>query len=199
MSNGDVVLESIGKLMEIASDTNSLVVLDTPPGITDSDHTMVKALKTSNVLQMATSLAALIPIKPEEQAIQGALDALAVFQKISVKFDRALIRAWKVEDTSPDWKTFTGYEELAKRFAVWNVGSWMQSMEDMIHQRGQFSDFPGIQSLARHFIINGQNLSYRQRGALAAAVAHLEDAKSHLYDNILAPILRAPIKDAVSK
>lgn len=191
--NGDVLLATFGEHIDLARENGELIIVDMPPTVTDGDTPLIKALTVSEILTECDTISYLIPAKPHNDHIKGALDALAAYSKVPIKFDRGLIRAWRPDAlTWPTWEAFPAYSILTTQFPVWEVGTYMQSFADMIQGRGAFVDFPAIDELPEFFANKAGTMSTRERGALRAAVSHLEKAraaiKQHLFDPITEPV-----------
>lgn len=190
MPDGSLLLDTFGAAIDEARASGAIIILDMPPGFNDPDHPLTRALTESTILGEFDTISVLIPIKPDSIDLAGAFDALDVFNRIGMRIDHGLVRAWNNKSPNPNWKSFPAYEKLASMYPVWECGSWMSSMSEMIQQRGAFADFPAIHLLPAFFQETSAEMSTQKRGALRGAVAHLERANDAIYNNILKHLTR---------
>jgi hypothetical protein len=197
MPDGSLLLDTFGAVTDEARDTGAIITLDMPPGFNDPDHPLTRALTESTILGEFDTISVLIPIKPDSIDLAGAFDALAVFERIGMRINHGLVRAWNNKSANPNWESYPAYQKLASMYPVWECGTWMSSMSEMIQQRGAFADFPAIHLLPAYFQEKSAEMSTQQRGALRGAVAHLERANNAIYESILKHITRpVPIAEA---
>jgi len=182
----DLTQTGLCNVMDAAEKANAVVVIDTPAGYSDPGHPLIAALKRSGVFAGENSIAAYIPAKPDSDAIQGALKALAV---MPIKFSRGLIRAWRHDPMAPDWADFPGWAALTAEFPVWNLGDWLPSTTAIIHHTGDFAEFPGLDDLHEFTETSGGTLPRRQRKALVATLAHFDEAGRMIYQHLLKPLI----------
>ena len=186
--NGDVLIESFGLQMEEAYATGELIIADMPPAIVDDDNPTLKAIADSNLMREFASISLLIPVRTHTDAIEGVFEALGAYQKIGIKYDRGLIRAWRPEPTSPTWDSFPTYSALTKLFPVWECHTYMQSLSDMMQGQGKYAEYPALDKLPEFYIENCLKLSLRERVKLTAAVGHLECAREAIRTHLLEPL-----------
>ncbi|MEI6654747.1 MAG: hypothetical protein WCP45_08270 [Verrucomicrobiota bacterium] len=186
--NGDILIESFGLQMEEAAAAGELIIADMPPGIVDDDNPILKSIADSMLLREFTSISLLIPVSTHNDYVQGAFEALSAYQKIDLKYDRGLIRAWRPESTSPTWDSFPTYSALTDKFPVWECQSYMQSLSDMMQGRGKYADYPALDKLPDYYIEHSIKLGYRERTKLTAAVIHLESARKAIRIHLLDPL-----------
>lgn len=189
MPNGDMMLETFGKICEEAKQNGEIVIADVPPGFNDPDHSLIPALAESTILEEFASISVIIPVIPGPDGLAGAFDALATYAKIPMKIDRGLVRAYRPDTNSPPWTAYPTFQTLQEKFPVWECGKWMQSMTDMLQKRGTYANYPAVHLLPDHLIAHGNEMSLPERRALTAAVAHLQRAKNAIYEHILEPII----------
>lgn len=196
--NGDVLLETLGEHIDRAREAGEIIIADMPPGITDKDHTLIRAFQSSQILEEFDSIGLIVPVYPHHDHIKGALDALRVYAEVPVKYDRGMIRAWRPEPTSPAWDTFASWATLQKHFPIWECPTFLPSMSAMMQNNGHFVDYPGLDQLPQMFAEKGSTLSTRDRGQLRAAVNHLETARQAYRTHLLEPIMERTPKPAKS-
>lgn len=173
-------------VLDAAELAAAVVIIDTPAGYSAPAHPLIAALRRSGVFEGETSVAAYIPVKPDSDAIQGAMKALAV---MPIKFSRGLIRAWRSDPMAPDWADFPGWAALTAEFPVWNLGDWLPSTTAIIHHTGDFAEFPGLDDLHDFTETSGGTLPRRQRKALVATLAHFDEASRMIYQHLLKPLI----------
>jgi hypothetical protein len=194
--NGDVLLDTLGTHIDQARDAGEIIIADMPPGITDADNPILRAFTQSQILEEFASIGLIVPVTTHHDHIKGALDALAAYADVPIKYDRGMIRAWRPEPTSPTWDSFVSWATLKKHFPVWECPSFMQSMSDIMQARQPFGDYPGLDQLPEMFAERGSTLSTRERGQLRAAVSHLESARHAIRSHLLEPIMEKAAKPA---
>lgn len=194
--NGDVLLDTLGAHIDQAREANEIIIADMPPGITDKDQALIRALQQSQILEEFDSIGLIVPVIPHSDHIKGALDALRVYADVPVKYDRGMIRAWRPEPTSPTWDSFVSWPTLSTSFPVWECPSYMQSMSDMMMGEGPYGEYPSLDQLPEMFAARGSTLPSRDRGRLRAAVSHLESARQAIRTHLLQPLMEKPAKPA---
>jgi hypothetical protein len=196
--NGDVLLDTLGAHIDQAREAGEIIIADMPPTITDADNPILRAFAQSQILEEFTNIGLIVPVIPHHDHIKGALDALAAYADVPVKYNRGMIRAWRPEPTSPTWDSFVSWATLKKHFPVWECPSYMQSMSDMMQRQGAYADYPGLDQLPEMFAERGYTLPSRDRGRLRAAVSHLESARQAICTHLLEPLMEKPAKPAKS-
>jgi len=186
--NGDVLLDTLGAQIDAAREAGEIIIADMPPGITDADDSVMRAFGQSQILEEFDSIGLIVPVFPHNDHIKGALDALAAYADVPVKYDRGMIRAWRPEPTSPTWDSFISWPILQKHFPVWECPSYLDSLSTMMQAEGAYSDYPGLDQLPEMFAQKGSTLPSRDRGRLRAAVSHLETARQAIRTHLLEPI-----------
>lgn len=192
--NGDVLLETLGAQIDAAREAGEIIIADMPPGITDADNPILRAFSQSQILEEFTSIGLIVPVTTHHDHIKGALDALAAYADVPVKYTHGMIRAWRPEPTSPTWDSFVSWPILKKYFPVWECPSYMESFSAMMQGQGHFADYPSLDQLPEMFAERGSTLSTRERGQLRAAVSHLENARQAIRTHLLEPILEKAAK-----
>lgn len=188
MGSANDLLKGISEAMDAAEAAGAVLVIDTPPTYVDDNHPLIPALKRSRVFEGENSIAALIPIRPTVDSVLGAVDALRV---MPVDFTRALIRAWHHDPAAPKWEALPAFSELksTKNFKIWNVGTWLQATEDILHKQGEFSKFPNLDELADYMAESGMTHSRYERSAMRVTLAHFDDARKAIFEHLLRPLL----------
>lgn len=186
MGSANDLQRALNDAMDAAENAGAILIIDTPPAYVDVNHPLIPALTRSRVFETENSIAAIIPIRPMGDAILGAVDALRV---MPVDFSRGLIRAWHHDPAAPKWDSMPGFDSLKARFPVWNVGTWMQSTEDIVHKQGDFSNFPNLDDLAEYSANHGMGHSRYERSAIRVTLAHFDDAQKAIYKHLIEPIL----------
>ena len=198
MPDGSLLLDTFGAVIDEARANGAIIALDMPPGINDPDHPLMRALTESTILGEFDTISTIIPIKPDALDLAGAFDGLAAYEKLGMNIDHGLVRAWNNKSANPNWESYPAFIKLRDMFPVWECGTWMTSMSEMIQQRGAFADFPAIHLLPAFFQTESAKMSTQQRGALRAAVAHLECANNAIYDHILKYLTR-PASETIAE
>jgi hypothetical protein len=194
--NGDVLLDTLGVHIDQARQAGEIIIADMPPCITDADNPLMRAFAQSRIFEEFDTIGLIIPVTTHHDYIKGALDALAVYAEVPIKYDRGMIRAWRPEPNSPSWDSFVSWEILSKTFPVWECPSYMESLSAMMQHRKPFGDYPGLDMIPRMFAERGSSLSTRERGQLRAAVGHLEGARQAIRTHLLEPIIEPTAKPA---
>jgi len=187
--NGDVLLDTLGSHIDQAREAGEIIIADMPPGITDADNTILRAFAQSQILEEFDTIGLIVPVFPHNDHIKGALDALAAYADVPVKYDRGMIRAWRPEPTSPTWDSFVSWPTLQKHFPVWECPTYLESFSTMMQGEAPYSDYPGLDQLPEMFAEKGSTLPSRDRGRLRAAVGHLEAARQAIRTHLLEPIM----------
>ena len=195
--SGEALLDSFGTHIDAARDAGEVIIADTPSCINDPDCPLMMALSDSKILEKFDSIGLLIPVTATHHHLDGAFEALAALQAAGIKCDRGLIRAWR--DPELKWDHFRTFDSLKALYPVWDCGTYMQSMTDMMWGYGNFAEYPALDKLQTLFAENGQGMTMRKRGQLRAAVAHLERATDAIYERLLAPIIEKPSKSGKSE
>ena len=183
-------LDTLPSVIDEIKETKSLLWVDMPAAFTDPGLPFMKALAASTIFQEFHTISVIIPITPDANDIKCALDVLAAFERIGMKINHGMVRAWNNQHASRAWESFPNYNVLAKMYPVWKCETWMQSMSEMMHQHGDFAEFPAPHLWPQYLIDEGPKLSTNQRCSLRAAVAHLERANTAIYESILQHITR---------
>lgn len=187
--NGDVLLDTLGAHIDEARKAGEIIIADMPPGITDADNPILRAFSQSQILEEFDSIGLIVPVTTHHDHIKGALDALAAYADVPIKYDRGMIRAWRPEPTSPTWDSFVSWGTLSKTFPVWECPSFMESLSAMMQHRQPFGDYPALDMIPNMFSERGPTLLTRERGQLRAAVSHLEAARQAIRTHLLEPLM----------
>ena len=177
---------SLNEIFDSAEAEGAVLVLDTTPAYVDENHPMIPAMKKTRIFEGENSIAALIPMRPTPDAIRGAVDALRV---MPVDFKRCLIRAWHHDPDAPGWSEFPAYAAMAEKYPVCNLGTWLQTTEDIIHKHGEFAEFPHLDALETYYQQHAFEHSRLERNAMLNTLEHFEDARLHIFKNLLEPLL----------
>lgn len=197
-TNGEVLLNSFGYHIDEARKAGEIIIADMPSCITDGDNPIMKAFAGSQIHTEFESIGLLVPITTHNHSLKGALEALAAFKAAGIKHDRGLVRAWRGEPSRPTWESFPTFDSLKVHFPIWECSTYMQSMEDMMQGRGDYTEYPALDKLAQKIVEDAQKMNTRERGHLRAAVTHLEKAKDAIYEHLLKPIVEKPAISAVT-
>ncbi len=197
-SNSEALLESFAWHIAEALKAGEIIIADMPSCIADPDSPIMKAFSDSQILAGFESIGLLVPVTATYHSIESALEALAAYKAAGIKHNRGLVRAWHADPARPTWDSFTGIAELKALFPFWNCNSYMQSMEDMMQARGDFTAYPALDKLPKKFAEDASAMSTRERGQLRFAVRHLEEAKEAIYEHLLKPIVENPTKSAAT-
>ena len=188
MGSANDLQRALNDAMDVAENAGAILVLDTPPTYVDDNHPLIPALTRSRVFETENSIAAIVPIRPIGDSVMGAVDAIRV---MPVDFARGLIRAWHHDPAAPKWESIPGYNDLLtnKNFAVWTVGTWLQTTQDIIHKQADFSTYPNLDELEEYFDSKGMTHSRFERSAMRVTLAHFEDARKAIFEHLLRPII----------
>lgn len=186
MGSANDLQRALNDAMDAADEAGAILAIDTPPTYVDDNHPLIPALKRSRVFDGENSIAAIIPIRATSDSVIGAVDALRV---MPVDYARGLIRAWQHDPAAPKWDTLPGYTSLRDKFPIWEVGTWLQSTEDILHKQGDFAKFPALDELADYSAEHGLEHSRYERSAMRVTLAHFEDARKQIFEHLIKPIL----------
>lgn len=194
--NGDALLETLTTHIDQARQAGEIIIADMPSAITDPYNPILRAFSQTRILEEFDSIGLIVPVSTYQYQIEGALDALAAYAKVPIKYDHGMIRAWRPEHSSHTWESFPSWPKLQKYFSVWECPDYMQSFSDMMQGRPPYADYPGIDQLPEMFAERWSTLSTRERGLLRCAVSHLEGARQAIRKHLLEPLQEKPAKPA---
>lgn len=186
MGSANDLQRALADAMDAAEEAGAILVIDTPPTYVDTNHPLIPAITRSRAFEGENSIAAMIPLRAAGDSVIGAVDALRV---MPVDFTRGLIRAWRHDPAAPQWEYLPGYEILKAKYPVWEVGTWLQTTEDIFHKQGDFSSFPNLDELEDYANSEGMTHSRFKRSAMRVTLCHMEDARRAIYHHLLKPIM----------
>lgn len=191
--DGSVVYIDAFSIEEIANELQTaLSELESQGGILIIDpHTnydlTIAAVEFLNLRDDRDTVSVMIPTSSAEHEVEAAKEALAM---LPYKTIRGLIRArpdidgvrWK-RDSLPE---STGIEG----FPVWVTQTWLQTTEDILFKRGDFSSFPNLDDLENYADHQANNLSIYQSAAMRATLDYFNDAQETIFEHLILPLLK---------